>query len=454
MTHEEAVGYAHILVLILLFVLEVSVVVVERSSDNRHVRHLLERRLFRKIVRWLMAGTLAVIVILLFVSSNQPVAEPPPLQLSPAIARYNESPFNVRAPNGSAEQPRVGDERGRVQHRGSLPRAHQQPLWVSDRPAGGMKFTDGKSNRPARRDVSAFERLRLLFPSSTPSGVRYLGLLLIVLLGVAWFSMVGSDPLAVVADQVRDSLLASWKSKRILTERDVSDLIALGERGDAGHEKDVILHKIAEVAFTVGTGSRYDGSELEPLLRGVERIVTSRHGDVSRDNVLFAADILSRCRFNLEQRKMCDVPDFSALIGSLCTIGEFAAATAGLPNSVVLACIEAAPEALVVPFRIGRSALENNRFGVTLPVLNHLQASTDDEGPSTELLGFSALMCRKGETATETVSRLNDHWSPSVIRRAAERAVREYQLRGDFLAADSVRAFEQGMKAPTIFVVS
>src|SRR4051794_25213422 len=74
MSHEEALGFAHILLIILVFALEIPVLIVEASAEDR-LRHLLHKRVPHRAITVLMVLTLAVVVLLISLAGSN---EPPP----------------------------------------------------------------------------------------------------------------------------------------------------------------------------------------------------------------------------------------------------------------------------------------------------------------------------------------------------------------------------------------
>jgi hypothetical protein len=399
MSHEEALGFAHILLIVLVFALEIPVLVVEASAEDR-IRHLLHKRLTHRAITALMVTTLVVVIVLIFLAGTVESRQ-------------------------ASRQAVLTDVTGHRQSASAIQQEQRSPA---------TKKREGVSLRTtARPIVASWSNI------DSAALARGLSVMMLVFFGILWVYMMKSDVRTRLVHEIKRTLIRSFKNSSSFNVQDVEDLVTLGENSSPGHEKLVVLDAVAAVCEAVQVSDRYDGNELFTLIHGLQRIVAIHERRPADEDVLKAIRVLGACWIRFEESPRPRHPDRDALIETACSIGEMA--VEHYPDPVARACLDAVPTVESVPFRIGMAALRHDRFFVAVAALTRLRALTGNNAPSSELIALFAHFCAKGPSATQTAVKLHHTWELGELTAAINAAAKLYYTRCDFITADVIRHY-------------
>lgn len=153
----------------------------------------------------------------------------------------------------------------------------------------------------------------------------------------------------------------------------ISDFITLGEKGEPGPEKELVISAFNRISKNIQDNTIYDGSQLEPLLRDINKIIINKekHGNENNFILMFNSlyEILDRI-LNLETTYKSD----SRL--SLINIENIAASGVELKYESVVQTIisRSAPDSLDLFSHIGRAAIQYENYLIALVTLNKLES--------------------------------------------------------------------------------
>ena len=239
-------------------------------------------------------------------------------------------------------------------------------------------------------------------------------------------------------------------SSGTLAEKPLTDLIRLGEQGDAGLEKMQVLEALNYLAAQVQGWESYEGDELEQLVQGIETILVGGGQRGSIDNFRLAAGILGRIVARSQERRLIAAPDMGITLRTLGRLGvgaldlEFERATLAYLEPIASSAegeegaFQSASQRL---FEIGTSALETKRFLIAVAALNKLETLAEYRVPlsgeiSADLLGLLAHFWTADSKAARghaqrILSRTEAFFSPSLqdsLRSAIEHQIRTTQF--------------------------
>jgi hypothetical protein len=245
-----------------------------------------------------------------------------------------------------------------------------------------------------------------------------IALILTVLL---WWNVLRRFIREKVINDLEKNLKERFRKNGVLPVDCLIDLIYLGERGEPGYEKGLVLNALDGLAKNVQSSNRYVGYELEHILRNIDRILLNKEKFGSEENFQSAV-----CKLGdmLHRGQRANLPsDLDANL-ALRSLGRLGVATVELryetTAQMILQATDSKDEVL---FEIGLSAINSKRFLITTAALNKLEALTLIELPITSertnnLLGLIAHFWGAGESARRRaeifLSSNKNNFSPSL----------------------------------------
>jgi len=416
MSHEEALGFAHILLIILVFALEIPVLVVEASADDR-IRHLLHKRVPHRLITTLMILTITVVVWLIVSAGidDNPVSHKQLVNGSQTLVAKAPPLIPAKALLGPKVVP-IPDVA--VSKLGKSNTVHAQK---APEPPG-----------------NAFWRIGIV-EFSASAAARILSTSMLILFGACWYVMMKSDIRTWLVTDLGKRIRKAIKERRVVVDADLEDLILLGENGSPGHEKAIVIKTLGSICDDVRSLPSYTGNELGVLVRGLERILDGNEESPTTDNFIEGIGIVQSTWTEIDALSKRGAPDITALIETTCSIAELALRSGS--DAVASASLDVVPDVIRIPFRVGLAALLRDNFRVALAALSRLEAIAERKGEiSNELIALVAHFAIKGRSGSHLARSFAGRIKTldAVVLERASAAVAAFYLAGDFLTADLV----------------
>ncbi|MCK5058604.1 MAG: hypothetical protein KAT34_18260 [Candidatus Aminicenantes bacterium] len=154
---------------------------------------------------------------------------------------------------------------------------------------------------------------------------------------------------------------------------ELTDLITLGERSEAGHEKEIVLEAMSRLIIKLQKREGYKGGGLEYILRDFDEIVTSKDKPGNESDFQLSVGILEDIINRLSSQNFPGVSDEIFVYWSLKKIGK-KAVELNLSKQVVLRVITIASSNPDVLFEIGYSAFNSGDYFSALAALSKLES--------------------------------------------------------------------------------
>lgn len=247
---------------------------------------------------------------------------------------------------------------------------------------------------------------------------------------------------------LRKRLIKAFRKKGVLPPGLVSDLTYLGEHGQPGDEKGLVLAVLADVTEAVQErkGRGYTGRELEEVIRGLGTVLRGRGQTGSDENYKDAAKLLKSIWSNVP----AEISSHDAMLAAstLKQLG-FDVIREKSEEAAFIYIKHAAAWDSAVVFELGLKALEVRRVRIAIEALNKLEtlAQAANRGAlwPTETVGnllgllahFSAYGASARNRAGDFLSANRGHFRPS-LRRCTEAAIYGHYMAGNFDTADAL----------------
>jgi tetratricopeptide (TPR) repeat protein len=178
-----------------------------------------------------------------------------------------------------------------------------------------------------------------------------------------------------------------------LNEDILGDLVYLGEQGNSGDEKGLVLKAINDLAMYMQGADCYQGGELEDLVKGFDIILTGSDKPGNDRNFRTACIILTDIRKRAKGKRMTT---FSDAVQAIKALGRLGVKAIGREfEATALEFLEAVSNGSDILFEMGMEALQVKKYLMAIAALNKLEALTDRELPfsfdkTAHLLGLLA----------------------------------------------------------------
>jgi hypothetical protein len=196
-----------------------------------------------------------------------------------------------------------------------------------------------------------------------------------------------------IINYLEDKIERKYIKAGFVSEGELMDIIDLGERSEAGYEKEVVIKAISRLIKKIQDSERYSGGDLESILRNFDRVVASKDKPGNETDFQLAVDILEDIVARLSSRNLSISGDEILAYNVLKEIGRKAVELK--LSRVVLKIVTIAssnPDAL---FEIGLSAFKSGDYFAALAALSKLEtlalaASPLESAEFNDLLGLLA----------------------------------------------------------------
>ena len=236
-----------------------------------------------------------------------------------------------------------------------------------------------------------------------------------------------------------------------MDEEMLGDLIYLGRSGKAGRDKTLVLSSLDHLAAVVQNSDKYQGDELEDLIRGLKETVLNTEQPADGDNFNHAVEILKGIRYRLAE-KAADVPKYiDAGLANIVLEDLGIEAIKNQSGHIAERCLEEASSYSKIIFKIGAAALYNKQFHIAIVALNKLEALAEDKdlaacSETFDLLGLLAHFTLHGTASSMRVASFLfgniTSFSPS-INDCLVKAYEHHYENSDFETADAVVKLNQ-----------
>jgi hypothetical protein len=180
-----------------------------------------------------------------------------------------------------------------------------------------------------------------------------------------------------IIPRLENTLKKFYKKTGYLESNTLDDMIYLGEQGNAGAEKAMVINSLGCLAEYVLKSRSYKDNALENLIRGFEVIITNTEHLGNDSNFEHAAAQLKNIWLQLTAQGHNNPKDAAAVY---MTFEKLAISSVGKSSeSVVLIFLEqAAFYGSDIIFAMGVSALSSQRYLAATMALNKLEALADE----------------------------------------------------------------------------
>ncbi|MCI0338652.1 MAG: hypothetical protein L0226_13830 [Acidobacteria bacterium] len=293
----------------------------------------------------------------------------------------------------------------------------------------------------------------LLHPAeSTKEFPPWKSLLAVIVITGASFFVLGLSLLLrgyereTIIGRLKKNLLKSLNRKNRLDDQAVKDLVYLGEKGNPGHEKELVLRVIKDVVDAAQKSDRYSGDQLDRLLHELPTILANKEEPGNDGNFEMAAQILRQMRDEFPREQLHSTRDQITAIRMITLLG-IEAVRLGLERAAFtfVQLVESGSHELA--FEIGLSALRSRRFRLAVAALRKLetlaenQESLSNDEVTSHLLGllahFAVSSISTSQHAEKTLSALAPYCSPS-LKECLNNAYRYHCENLRFDTADSI----------------
>ncbi|MGH9838238.1 MAG: hypothetical protein ACREEM_05590 [Blastocatellia bacterium] len=216
-------------------------------------------------------------------------------------------------------------------------------------------------------------------PYDMNSNVAAILLTIIPLFSLALFLLLHFYRREAIVNFLKKKLLGSLSAKGRLHERSLKDLLYLGEMGNAGREKDLVLDAIKEIAAAARKSAKYTGDQLDELLHGLPVMLANKEKPGDDGNFNKAAYILQRVKDDFPKDDHHSTRDERTADDMLMLLGK-EAVELGLASAPFTFVQFAEPGEQDMVFEIGLSALRVQRFDLAVASLRQLEAMAAERG--------------------------------------------------------------------------
>lgn len=267
---------------------------------------------------------------------------------------------------------------------------------------------------------------------------RYLTTVIVVGFAAFWIRMMSLNVRTMLVKDISAEMHASLRRTGTITNADLEDLVTLGEHL-AGEEKEAVISAVGKLSARVQERDRYDGTELEGLIRGLQQTVENGSGD---EHHRAALKIVGDRWRTLVQREFRKEHDAAVLVAAACAMGEVAVARCS--EAVVLRWLSTIPNVVELPYLVGAAAVRAGQFRIAIDALSRLAVIADAEKRlPRELIALVAYFSDKGPSAGSAARAFIEHlgYFAMEVRVAAGDAAEEFKSIADYAAADAIGRF-------------
>jgi len=271
---------------------------------------------------------------------------------------------------------------------------------------------------------------------------------LLIFIVLTWWFILNGNLIERLVSHLENDLAIFFARERTIdddTLAELNDLVDLGEQGNAGDEKEMVLKALNRLAENVQGAKGYQGVELEELIRGTERVIASREKPGSDSNFSLAGGILKRICQRANENSSPFYLDADLALKGLGRLGVMAIDRRS--EAVAQGLLEALSGNSQKVFEFGKAALRAQYFLLALAALSRLETLAEKPGPNdvniSALLGLVAYFHAAGGSARQR-AELSLSQSPEVfvpsLPKCLQNAYEYYYSLADYETADQLLA--------------
>ncbi|MFC2155301.1 hypothetical protein ACFLRB_02265 [Acidobacteriota bacterium] len=260
-----------------------------------------------------------------------------------------------------------------------------------------------------------------LHPCTTPIRPlnQLLGAIIITIVLVAtpifWLFVLVKFLREKVVKYLEKEIFESFKREGSKPHEELIDLITLGERSEAGYEKEIVLKAMSRLITRLQEREGYKGGGLEYVLRDFDKIVTGKDKPGNESDFQLSIGILEDIFNRLNSQNLSGVSDEIFVYDSLKKLGQ-SSVELNFSSQVILRIRTIASTNSDVLFEIGVSAFNSGNCFSALAALdkletlsfnvsnqNHENAKNEKLDVKYQLFGLMAHFWTKGGSARRRV---------------------------------------------------
>jgi len=270
--------------------------------------------------------------------------------------------------------------------------------------------------------------------------------LILISVGIFWLFEFGSCKRKNLVLIIQKKLKKKFNKQKKLDKEYLDDLVYLGEHGNAGEDKEMVLKALNRLAANVQGAKGYQGVELEELIRGTERVVDNREKPGNDSNFSLAGNILKRIRQRANERTNISYLDADLALKGLGRLGVMAIERRS--EAVAQGFLEAVTGNSQQVFEMGKAAFRAQYFLLALAALSRLETLAEKPGPNdvniSALLGLVAYFRAAGSSSARQRAELTLSQAPEVfvpsLPKCLQNAYDYYYSLADYETADKLLA--------------
>lgn len=200
----------------------------------------------------------------------------------------------------------------------------------------------------------------------------YIVSLSLVFLIISWWNYLRKLTKVKVISYLENKLEKSFRKDGSILETEMMDIITLGERSEAGYEKEIVLKAVDRLIENIQISERYSGCDLELILRNFDKIVGGKDNPGNDTDFQLSTDILGKIVEKISCKKLLNKGDEIFVYNTLTEIGK-KTVELNLSKQVVLNIVNVASSNSVALFEIGLSSFKSENYFAALSALDKLE---------------------------------------------------------------------------------
>jgi len=224
---------------------------------------------------------------------------------------------------------------------------------------------------------------------------------------------------------------------------EMKDLIILGERSEAGYEKEIVLKAIFNLIKEIQKPLSYSGSNLEYILRDLKKIVGSKDKPGNESDFQLSVDILAAILQRLSIKKPLRQGDEILTYQILKEIGKKSVELKF--SKVLLKIVNIVPTNSGTLFEIGKTAFKARDYSEALKALSKLESLALESTPiepqaADDLLGLLAYFWKASGSSKRCAKTFFDMYGDqfSSLEQCLGQAVESHYMAAGYETADKL----------------
>lgn len=271
--------------------------------------------------------------------------------------------------------------------------------------------------------------------------------LILIIIIIYWLVKFRSCSRERVVRKLQRLIIKYYSKEYIIDDTMLDDLISIGEAGNAGDEKQMVIESLECVAIDIQKYDHYSGNLFHKLLDGFVLILGNRNNIGNKSNYLNASRTLNKIFRTLQNNNdLISSSDAKYLLKASTELGRKAIELDF--GEIPLMYLQILEKDNISLFKFGLSAISCKKYKIVIAVLSKLKTIIlinlhDNEKIQSQqlvyLLGLCAYLWKRGGTAQryveEIISSIEDSFAKSLSENLTI-ASGFYKDLADFITAD------------------